>query len=68
LSVVGFDDIDLASFVYPALTSVAQNTRRLGQLIAQCLLKRIADPTRPIQRQTVMPQLQVRDSTVRSQT
>jgi LacI family transcriptional regulator len=64
LSVIGFDDIDMAQFVHPQLTSVAQNTRRLGQLTAQCLLDRIADPARPIQRQIVTPQLQVRSSTV----
>jgi LacI family transcriptional regulator len=64
LSVIGFDDIDLAQFVHPPLTSVAQNTRRLGQLTAQCLLERIADPGRPVQRQTITPQLHVRGSTV----
>lgn len=66
LSVIGFDDIDLAQFVHPPLTSVAQNTRRLGQLTAQCLLERIADPSRPVQRQTITPQLHIRGSTVRS--
>ena len=64
LAVVGFDDIDLAQFVHPPLTSVAQNTRKLGQLTAQCLLARIADPSRPRQRQTITPQLHVRGSSV----
>ncbi|MFC5474952.1 LacI family DNA-binding transcriptional regulator [Paraherbaspirillum soli] len=64
LAVVGFDDIDLAQFVHPTLTSVAQNTRKLGQLTAQCLLQRIANPGRPVQRQTVAPELHVRGSTV----
>lgn len=64
LAVVGFDDIDLAQFVHPTLTSVAQNTRRLGQLTAQCLLERIATPDRPLQRQTIAPELHVRGSTV----
>lgn len=66
LSVVGFDDIDLAQFVHPPLTSVSQNTRTLGQLTAQCLLDRIADPSRPVQRQTITPQLHIRGSTVRA--
>ena len=65
LSIVGFDDIDLAQFVHPPLTSVAQNTRKLGQLTAQCLLDRIADPGRPVQRQTITPQLHIRGSSVR---
>jgi LacI family transcriptional regulator len=66
LAVVGFDDIDLAQFVHPTLTSVAQNTRKLGQLTAECLLQRIATPDRPLQRISIAPELHVRDSTVRS--
>lgn len=66
LAIIGFDDIDLAQFVHPPLTSVAQNTRKLGQLTAQCLLDRIADPSRPVQRQTITPQLHIRGSTVRT--
>lgn len=64
LAVVGFDDIDLAQFVHPTLTSVAQNTRQLGQLTAQCLLARIATPDLPLQRQTIAPELHIRGSTV----
>ncbi|ONN65741.1 LacI family DNA-binding transcriptional regulator [Herbaspirillum sp. VT-16-41] len=63
LSVVGFDDIELAQFVHPPLTTVAQNTRRLGNLTAQFLLERIADPDLPARRETVAPQLQLRGST-----
>ncbi|MBP0597546.1 LacI family DNA-binding transcriptional regulator [Herbaspirillum sp. LeCh32-8] len=63
LSVVGFDDIELAQFVHPPLTTVAQNTRRLGNLTAQFLLERIADPSLPARRETVTPQLQLRGST-----
>ncbi|SDY36698.1 transcriptional regulator, LacI family [Collimonas sp. OK242] len=66
LAVVGFDDIDLAQFVHPTLTSVAQNTRRLGQLTAECLLQRIATPDRPLQRISIAPELHIRDSTVKS--
>ncbi len=66
LAVVGFDDIDLAQFVHPTLTSVAQNTRKLGQLTAECLLQRIATPDRPLQRISIAPELHIRDSTVKS--
>jgi LacI family transcriptional regulator len=62
LAVVGFDDIDLAQFVHPALTSVAQNTRELGRITAQCLLARIADPALPPQRRIIAPLLVVRGS------
>lgn len=63
LAVIGFDDIELAQFVHPPLTTVAQNTRRLGNLTAQFLLERIADPALPARRETVAPQLHVRGST-----
>ncbi|MFT5590218.1 MAG: LacI family transcriptional regulator [Bradyrhizobium sp.] len=66
LAVVGFDDIDLAQFVYPALTSVAQNTRALGRLTAQCLLARIADAGLPHQRHRMTPELHVRASSLLS--
>jgi len=62
LAVVGFDDIDLASFVHPPLTSVAQNTRELGHITAACLLARIADPALPRQQRSVAPVLHVRGS------
>ncbi|WP_296001343.1 LacI family DNA-binding transcriptional regulator [Rugamonas sp.] len=64
LAVVGFDDIDLASFVHPPLTSVAQNTRELGRITALCLLARIADPGLAVQQRIIAPALQVRHSTV----
>lgn len=62
LAVVGFDDIDLARFVHPPLTSVAQNTRALGRITAQCLLARIADPALAQQRRVIAPVLHVRGS------
>lgn len=64
LAIVGFDDIDLAQFVHPTLTSVAQNTRKLGQLTAQCLLARIAHPEIGLQQHTIAPELHVRGSSV----
>ncbi|KAF3997229.1 LacI family DNA-binding transcriptional regulator [Glaciimonas immobilis] len=64
LAVIGFDDINLAQFVHPPLTSVAQNTRKLGQLTAECLLARIAHPEMTSQRHTIVPELHVRGSTV----
>ncbi len=62
LAVVGFDDIDLASFVHPPLTSVAQNTREMGRITAQCLLARIAEPHMAPQRRIIAPELHVRGS------
>ena len=62
LAVVGFDDIDLAQFVHPPLSSVSQGTRALGNITAACLLDRIAQPDRPPQRREIAPVLHVRGS------
>ncbi|MGD9584966.1 MAG: LacI family DNA-binding transcriptional regulator [Lysobacterales bacterium] len=41
VAVAGFDDIPMASFVQPALTTAAQDTSRAGQLLVDNLLKLI---------------------------
>jgi LacI family transcriptional regulator len=41
LSIVGFDDILLASYVAPALTTVAQPKYELGRTVAEVLLRRV---------------------------
>ena len=64
LAVVGFDDIDLAQFVHPPLTSVSQGTRALGNVTAACLLARIAEPGRAPQRHRIAPVLNVRGSSL----
>ncbi|MGN5837067.1 substrate-binding domain-containing protein, partial [Pseudomonas aeruginosa] len=42
LSVIGFDDFELSRYVFPALTTVGQSFRLLGEIAAQLLLQRIA--------------------------
>jgi DNA-binding LacI/PurR family transcriptional regulator len=39
LSVVGFDDIPFASFTHPALTTIAQPKRKMGQQAVQMALE-----------------------------
>jgi DNA-binding LacI/PurR family transcriptional regulator len=41
ISVVGFDDIELASHIHPALTTVRQNRKVIGRTLAQILNKSI---------------------------
>ncbi|KQV96891.1 LacI family DNA-binding transcriptional regulator [Rhizobacter sp. Root1221] len=62
VSVVGFDDIALAAHSNPPLTSVVQPKHQTGQLAAQLLLERIANPGRALQRTILQPKLLVRQS------
>lgn len=63
VSVVGFDDIELAAFAAPHLTSVAQQFSELGSLTVTYLLERIANPAASIHQRVISPKLMIRDST-----
>ncbi len=63
LSIVGFDDVPLASFICPPLTTVAQPVYDMGALAARLLLERIENPTAPPTRHMLDVQLVVRRST-----
>lgn len=61
-AVTGCDDISEAALWSPALTSVAINTTAMGELAAQMLLERIADPKAPRRDAVLEPKLVVRAS------
>jgi len=63
LSVVGFDDVRLASFTNPPLTTIAQPKREIGTLAVEMLLTRINDLTAPIRYERLDTELKVRRST-----
>ena len=63
LSVVGFDDIRFARYMYPALTTVAQPMRAIGEETVKLLLSILADDTFVPQDVTLPHQLVVRAST-----
>lgn len=63
LSIVGFDDIHLAGYINPPLTTVAQPKYELGVIAAELLLARLADPELPPQRRLLQAHLAVRHST-----
>jgi LacI family transcriptional regulator len=65
VSVVGFDDLQSAAFQQPGLTTVRQPLRRMGELAAEIVLKRVAGGGRRVhaKRLTVEPELVVRGST-----
>jgi DNA-binding LacI/PurR family transcriptional regulator len=41
--VVGFDDIPMARFASPALSTVFQDTKLAGELLVETLMKRVRD-------------------------
>lgn len=67
VSVVGFDDVQSAAYHTPALTTVRQPLRSMGELAASTLLQRISAAGRNAATYprviTVEPELIVRDST-----
>jgi DNA-binding LacI/PurR family transcriptional regulator len=60
VSVVGFDDIPMASFANPPLTTVLQDTKRAGELLVDCVLRQIRGE--PIESQMIPAQLVIRKS------
>ena len=42
LSIVGFDDTDMRTLIYPKMTAVCQDSRRLGQVAFERLIDRLA--------------------------
>jgi LacI family transcriptional regulator len=64
VSVVGFDDIQLASFFNPPLTTVAQPRQEMGRRAVEILLERMRDRSLPHRRPVLMETtLRVRRST-----
>jgi LacI family transcriptional regulator len=64
VSVVGFDDVQSAAYHIPGLTTVRQPLHRMGEIAAETLLHRIANPRAPYPHQiTVETQLVVRGTT-----
>lgn len=63
ISVVGFDDIESASFYTPSLTTIRQPLRQMGAVAAHTLLKRIRGlETIPLVT-PILPELVIREST-----
>ena len=63
VSVIGFDDIPLAAFQNPALTTVRQPLEEMGAAAARTLLERITGSTETPEEILVEPELAVRKST-----
>lgn len=63
LSVIGLDDIDLASRVTPRLTTIALPRLEIGRTAMENLLALIRDPAMPKTNQRIATRLVVREST-----
>ncbi|RDU99324.1 LacI family DNA-binding transcriptional regulator [Trinickia dinghuensis] len=63
-SIIGFDDIELSGFTYPALSTVGQSVRALGEAAAHMLIERITGAVSgPTRRRVITPRLVLREST-----
>ena len=49
LSIVGFDDMQTASYMVPALTTIRQPAKEMGQRAAKLLLQMIEKESKPVQ-------------------
>ena len=63
ISVVGFDDSNIASFSSPALTTIRQPRSEVGKAAANMLLKMINNPEEPIMPAIFDAELIIREST-----
>jgi DNA-binding LacI/PurR family transcriptional regulator len=63
VSVIGFDDIQLASYLNPTLTTIRQPLQKMGEIAARTLLDRIENRSEYVAEIAVAPVLIVRQST-----
>jgi DNA-binding LacI/PurR family transcriptional regulator len=64
ISVIGFDDIIVAEYFYPRLTTVRQPLNKMGTIAAELLVRRIQSPDEPYPQEVWFePELIVREST-----
>ena len=61
ISVVGFDDLEIAAYYLPSLTTIRQPHTELGRKAARMLFDQINN--RPVRAETLAPELIVRRST-----
>lgn len=63
LSIIGFDDIPLASHIIPKLTTIAQPIYAMGEMSAQLLLRHMQDPDALMENVILESRLVLRDTT-----
>jgi DNA-binding LacI/PurR family transcriptional regulator len=68
VAVVGFDDIELASYTRPSLTTVTQPVREMGELATRLLVGRVNGESRTPQQHRLQTRLVIRESCGRNPT
>lgn len=63
LSIIGFDDIKLATYSSPPLTTIAHQKKRIGEVVADVIGSRIKDKCREYEQAHLKPKLIIRRST-----
>ena len=63
ISIVGFDDVSLASFANPPLTTIVQSKYEMGAIATKMLLERVHDRDMPARRKLLGTSLLKREST-----
>lgn len=62
MSIIGFDDIDMASYSAPQLTTVRQPKYEIGTTCVQILINRIKNQSQPYMNITFDPEIVVRET------
>lgn len=65
VAIVGFDDIELASYTIPALTTISQPKQQIGQTAIQLILDRISNQLLPPRHKILDTHLIIRESSMR---
>ncbi len=68
VSVIGFDDIQSAAYQNPSLTTVRQPLRKMGEIAAQTVLRRVHEGNFRPRLITIKPELVVRGTTATAST
>jgi LacI family transcriptional regulator len=63
VSIVSYDDITMASYTVPRLTTVSKDILSVGRMAVKLLLARLQEPDRPYQTETHPARLIIREST-----
>ncbi len=62
VSIIGYDDIELASFSVPRLTTIYQDKKQIGELAVKLILNRMQNPGLPREEIILPAHLVIRES------